>query len=80
SGHGFTARVSDVQNPVKGLPAHRVEVIDGELRVGDEVLAAVDHDHRFQGAQTHTATHLVHAALREILGSHAVQAGSLNQP
>lgn len=80
SGHGFTARVSDVQNPVKGLPAHRVEVIDGELRVGDEVLAAVDHDHRFQGAQAHTATHLVHAALREILGSHAVQAGSLNQP
>ena len=80
SGHGFTARVTDVQNPVKGLPAHRVEVIDGELRVGDEVLAAVDHDHRFQGAQAHTATHLVHAALREILGSHAVQAGSLNQP
>ena len=80
SGHGFTARVTDVQNPVKGLPAHRVEVIDGEIHVGDEVLAAVDHDHRFQGAQAHTATHLVHAALREILGSHAVQAGSLNQP
>ncbi|WP_209324795.1 alanine--tRNA ligase [Brevibacterium renqingii] len=80
SGHGFTARVTDVQNPVKGLPAHRVEIIDGELHTGDEVLAAVDHDHRFQGAQAHTATHLVHAALREILGNHAVQAGSLNQP
>ncbi|MGO2035759.1 MAG: alanine--tRNA ligase, partial [Brevibacterium sp.] len=79
-GHGFTAQVSDVQNPIKGLPAHRVEVIDGEIRVGDEVLAVVDHDHRFQGSQAHTATHLVHAALREILGDHAVQAGSMNQP
>ncbi len=79
-GHGFTARVTDVQNPIKGLPAHHVEVTDGELHVGDEVLASVDHDHRFQGSQAHTATHLVHAALREILGSHAVQAGSLNQP
>ena len=79
-GHGFTARVHDVQNPIKGLPAHRVEVIDGEIRVGSEVLAVVDHDHRFQGSQAHTATHLVHAALREILGTHAVQAGSMNQP
>lgn len=80
TGHDFTARVTDVQNPIKGLPAHRVEVVDGEIHVGSEVLAAVDHDHRFQGSQAHSATHLVHAALREILGSHAVQAGSLNQP
>lgn len=80
SGDGFTARVLDVQNPVKGLAAHRIEVVDGEIPVGADVLAAVDHDHRFQGSQAHTATHLVHAALREILGTHAVQAGSLNQP
>ncbi len=79
-GDGFTARVLDVQNPIKGLPVHRVEVVAGEIRVGSDVLATVDHDHRFQGSQAHTATHLVHAALREILGSHAVQAGSLNQP
>ncbi|WP_309130121.1 alanine--tRNA ligase [Brevibacterium sp.] len=79
-GDGFTARVLDVQNPIKGLPVHRVEVLEGEIRVGSDVLATVDHDHRFQGSQAHTATHLVHAALREILGSHAVQAGSLNQP
>ncbi|RBP61571.1 alanyl-tRNA synthetase [Brevibacterium sanguinis] len=79
-GDGFSARVLDVQNPIKGLPVHRVEVLAGEIRVGSDVLATVDHDHRFQGSQAHTATHLVHAALREILGSHAVQAGSLNQP
>ncbi|RAE93803.1 alanine--tRNA ligase, partial [Burkholderia multivorans] len=79
-GDGFTAKVLDVQNPVKGLAAHRIEVIDGEIPVGADVLAEVDHEHRFQGSQAHTATHLVHAALREILGTHAVQAGSLNQP
>src|SRR5699024_6445339 len=65
SGHSFTARVTDVQNPVKGLPAHRVEVLDGEMNVGDEVLAAVDHDQRFQRAKAHTTRHLVPAALRE---------------
>ncbi len=80
SGDGFTARVTDVQSPVKGLRAHKVEVLEGELRAGGDVLAAVDPAHRFASAQAHSATHLVHAALREIRGPHAVQAGSLNQP
>ncbi|WAL40916.1 alanine--tRNA ligase [Brevibacterium sp. BRM-1] len=79
-GDGFTARVTDVQSPLKGLPAHRVEILDGELRVGADVSAEVDPAHRRGSEQAHSATHLVHAALREILGPNAVQAGSLNQP
>jgi len=79
-GDGFTARVTDVQNPLQGLPAHRVEILDGELRVGADVHAEVDPAHRRGSEQAHSATHLVHAALREILGPNAVQAGSLNQP
>ncbi|MCI2264170.1 alanine--tRNA ligase [Sediminivirga luteola] len=79
SGEGFTARVLDVQNPVKGLAAHRVEIVEGELRAGTEALARVDADRRLSAEQAHTATHLVHAALRETLGPGAVQAGSMNQ-
>ncbi|GAA4506994.1 alanine--tRNA ligase [Brevibacterium yomogidense] len=79
-GDGFLARVLDVQAPVKGLPAHRVEVLDGEIAPGADVFAEVDSAHRFAAAQAHSATHLVHSALRTVLGPHAVQAGSLNQP
>jgi alanyl-tRNA synthetase len=80
TGDGFTARVLDVQSPVKGLSAHRVEIVDGEIAAGADVLAQVDSEHRFAAAQAHSATHLVHSALRSLLGPHAVQAGSLNQP
>ena len=79
-GDGFTARVLDVQAPLKGLSAHRIEVLEGELTRGADVFAEVDPDHRFAAAQAHSATHLVHSALRTVLGPHAVQAGSLNQP
>ena len=79
-GDGFVAEVLDVQNPLKGLPAHRVRIVEGALHPGSEVHAEVDAGHRFQAAQAHSATHLIHAALREVLGSNAVQAGSLNQP
>lgn len=79
-GDGFTARVIDVQAPIKGLSAHRIEVLEGELTPGADVFAEVDPDHRFAAAQAHSATHLVHSALRTVLGPHAVQAGSLNQP
>ena len=79
-GDGFTARVLDVQSPVKGIPAHRIEVLEGEIFVGSDVSAEVDPTHRHASQQAHSATHLVHAALRSILGPNAVQAGSLNQP
>ncbi|GAA4285397.1 alanine--tRNA ligase [Brevibacterium daeguense] len=79
-GDGFVARVLDVQNALKGLPAHRIEVLEGEITPDTNVHAEVDGSHRFAAEQAHSATHLVHAALREILGSNAVQAGSLNHP
>ncbi|GAB3560955.1 alanine--tRNA ligase [Spelaeicoccus albus] len=79
SGDGFTAKVLDVQRPIGGLIVHRVEVTDGELQPGGTVLASVDDDYRLGACQAHSATHLVHAALRELLGPGAVQAGSFNE-
>ncbi|MFX4273185.1 alanine--tRNA ligase [Propionibacteriaceae bacterium Y1685] len=77
---GAELKVLDVQRPVKGLVVHKVEVISGELGAGAEVLASVDADNRLSACQAHSATHLVHAALRQVLGPTAVQAGSYNRP
>ena len=79
-GDGFKARVHDVQNPVAGLAAHRIEILEGELEAGASLSAQVDSEHRYQAQQAHSATHMIHAALREVLGETATQAGSLNQP
>lgn len=72
-------QVLDVQRPVPGLIVHKVEV-PGELAVGDAVTAAVDGFNRRGACQAHTATHVIHAALRELVGSGATQAGSYNKP
>ncbi|MFI5503907.1 alanine--tRNA ligase [Corynebacterium kutscheri] len=72
--------INDVQKVGKKLWVHKAKVASGGLSVGDTVLAQVDKKWRHQARQAHTATHLIHAALRDILGPTAVQAGSLNRP
>jgi alanyl-tRNA synthetase len=77
---GVRLKVLDVQRPVKGLLAHTVEVVEGELTAGAAMLAAVDLDWRVSACQAHSGTHVVHAALREVLGPTALQSGSYNKP
>ncbi|WP_087003386.1 alanine--tRNA ligase [Gulosibacter sp. 10] len=76
---GFEARVDDVQQPVAGLTAHTVEVVSGEIVVGERVETVVDEVYRRQASEAHTATHLIHAALRDTLGEGAHQSGSYNK-
>ncbi|GAA4262365.1 alanine--tRNA ligase [Dietzia aurantiaca] len=77
---GFQMRVDDVQKIGKKLWVHKGVVTAGQAEAGQLVTAAVDRDWRKGATQGHSATHLVHAALRQILGPEAVQAGSLNKP
>lgn len=74
------ATVTDVQKIAKTLSVHRVNVESGEFVEGDAVVAAVDPGWRRSATQGHSGTHMVHAALRQVLGPGAVQAGSLNRP
>lgn len=74
------AAVTDVQKIAKTLWAHRINVESGEFVEGDTVTAAVDPKWRHGATQGHSGTHMVHAALRQVLGPTAVQAGSLNRP
>ncbi len=74
------AAVTDVQKIAKTLWVHRVNVESGEFVEGDTVAAAVDPGWRRGATQGHSGTHMVHAALRQVLGPNAVQAGSLNRP
>ena len=79
-GDGFSLEVLDVQKPVKGLVSHKALVKTGELGVGLVATTAVDSDWRVGATQAHSATHVVHAALRQALGPTALQSGSYNKP
>ncbi|MCR2811886.1 alanine--tRNA ligase [Microbacterium sp. zg.Y1090] len=78
-GPGYELDVLDVQRPVAGLISHTVKVRTGEVGVGQPATTVVDAANRRAARQAHSATHLVHAALRDTLGKTATQAGSLNR-
>ncbi|MDY0360781.1 MAG: alanine--tRNA ligase [Desulforegulaceae bacterium] len=74
---GFEGEVFDTINDPSGIRVHRLRVTKGEIKKGETVFLEVDEDKRKNTARNHTATHLLHAALKNILGDHVKQAGSL---
>jgi alanyl-tRNA synthetase len=77
---GVRLRVSDTQKKAGDLFAHLAKVEQGTVKVGDPLLAEVDHARRSAIRQNHSATHLLHEALRQVLGDHVAQKGSLVAP
>ena len=73
------AHVFDTKK-IAGLHCHKVRVIEGRLKEGDRVFAKIDIERRKAIARNHTATHLLHSALRAVVGEHVKQAGSLVEP
>ncbi|MEN2737500.1 alanine--tRNA ligase [Microbacterium sp. X-17] len=78
-GPGYELDVLDVQKPVKGLISHNVLVRSGEVGVGAPATSLVDAEYRRGAKQAHSGTHIIHAALRQVLGPNAHQSGSFNK-
>jgi alanyl-tRNA synthetase len=74
---GAVLEITDTKPGLQGFHVHSARVVDGEVQVGEEVLAEVDTPRRAAVARSHSATHVLHAALRRVLGEHARQQGSL---
>jgi alanyl-tRNA synthetase len=77
---GGKAVVRDTQKKGDGLFVHIAEVVEGTLKAGDAVILEADHARRSRLRSNHSATHLIHEALREVLGTHVAQKGSLVAP
>jgi alanyl-tRNA synthetase len=80
SGNSWTIEVEDMKRPVSGLIIHVGEVVEGNPKLGESVIAHVDRERRYDIMRNHTGTHLLHAALRNTLGTHVQQRGSLVAP
>lgn len=80
SGNGWSIDVEDTKRPIGGLIVHVGEVVEGQPKVGDAAHAEVDMDRRASITRNHTGTHLLQAALRNRLGTHVQQRGSLVAP
>ncbi|MER9488077.1 alanine--tRNA ligase [Mesorhizobium sp. M0220] len=80
SGDGFSIEISDTQKKADGLSVHVGKVANGTVKTGATVELRVDHARRSRLRANHSATHLIHEALREVLGTHVAQKGSLVAP
>jgi alanyl-tRNA synthetase len=79
-GDGFELEVLDVQKPIKGLISHKVLVRSGQVSLDAVAKTQVDENWRLGACQAHSGTHVLHAALRQVLGPSALQSGSYNKP
>ena len=76
----FKGEVIDTQKTKGGLPLHYVKIVEGNAKIGDIVVATVDERSRNATRRNHSATHVLHKALKDVLGEHVNQAGSLVTP